>query len=137
MAENATVARPYAQAAFETAHGAGELARWGNVLDALGIAIADERVATLLGNPHVRTAALVELLADIGGIGEQPKLHNFLQLLADNGRLALLPEIGAQFAALRADVENTVEVTVTSALPPPKAQSSRPSSSTKGMRTGN
>mgnify|MGYP002682562356 CR=1 FL=1 len=49
MAENATVARPYAQAAFETAHGAGELARWGNVLDALGIAAEDVQVIYLAG----------------------------------------------------------------------------------------
>jgi len=40
-----------------------------------------------------------------------------LRLLADNGRLALLPQIAVQYAALRAEVENTVDVTVTSALP--------------------
>jgi len=40
-----------------------------------------------------------------------------LRLLADNGRLVLLPQIAVQYAALRAEVENTVDVTVTSALP--------------------
>jgi F-type H+-transporting ATPase subunit delta len=125
VAEQATVARPYAQAAFEAAHAAGELARWGETLDGAGNAIADERVAALLGNPHVRKADLVGLLADVSGAGADEKLRNFLQLLADNGRLALLPEIASQFAALRADVENTADVTVTSALPLTPEQSAK------------
>lgn len=123
MAENATIARPYAQAAFDSAQGAGQLARWGEVLAAASMAISDVRVAALLGNPHVRKAELVGLLADVAGVGSDPGMRNFLQLLADNGRLALLPEIDTQYAALRADVENTVEVTVTSAMPLTSGQS--------------
>jgi len=125
VAEHATIARPYAQAAFESAHGAGQLPRWGDVLQAAGLAIADPRVASLLGNPHVPKADLVGLLAEVAGAGQDEKLRNFLQLLADNGRLALLPEISAQFAALRADVENTADVTVTSALPLTSEQSAK------------
>jgi F-type H+-transporting ATPase subunit delta len=78
VAENATVARPYAQAAFESAHGAGQLARWGEVIAALGIAISDERVAALLDNPHVRKADLVDLLAEVAGIGGDTGLRNFV-----------------------------------------------------------
>ena len=87
--------------------------------------IADERVAALLGNPSVRNSEIVALLADISGVGGDPKLRNFLQLLADNRRLALLPEITSQYEALRADVENTVEVTVTSAMPLTAEQADR------------
>ncbi len=125
MAEHATIARPYAQAAFESAHGAGQLPRWDEVLQAAGQAITDERVAVLLGNPHVPKADLVGLLAEVSGAGQDEKLRNFLQLLADNGRLALLPEISTQFAALRADVENTADVTVISALPLTGEQSAK------------
>ena len=125
MAEHATIARPYAQAAFEAAHAAGQLPRWGEALAAAGVAIADARVASLLGNPHVPKADLVGLLADVSGAAGDEKVRNFLHLLADNGRLALLPEIAAQFAALRADVENTADVTVTSALPLTAEQSAR------------
>ena len=42
-----------------------------------------------------------------------------------NGRLAVLPEIAAQYAELRAAVENTVDVTVTSALPLTAEQSDK------------
>ena len=51
-----------------------------------------------------------ELLATAQG-------KNLLQLLAENDRLTALPEIAAQFDALKAEAENKVKVTVTSATP--------------------
>jgi F-type H+-transporting ATPase subunit delta len=59
----------------------------------------------------------VGFVLELCGAAGNEQARNFVQLLADNGRLLLLPQIAAQYAALRADVENTVEVTVTSALP--------------------
>ena len=41
--------------------------------------------------------------------------RNFLQLLADNRRLKLLPEIDAQFEVLRAEAERIADVDVVSA----------------------
>ena len=38
-------------------------------------------------------------------------------MLADNRRLSLLPDIAAQYEALRAEAEKVVNVTVTSAVP--------------------
>ena len=40
---------------------------------------------------------------------------NFLKLLLEYGRVGVLPEIADRFDALKAEVENTVDVTVTSA----------------------
>ena len=51
-----------------------------------------------------------ELLASAAG-------KNLLQLLAENDRLTALPEIAAQFDALKAEAENKVKVTVTAATP--------------------
>ena len=124
MADIATIARPYARAAFEHAHDAGQLAPWGEMLTRAGAAVEDERVASLIGNPHVQRAELVALLAEVAGAADE-RSRNFIQLLADNGRLAALPQVAAQFAALRAEVENTVDVTVTSALPLTAEQSDK------------
>ena len=41
--------------------------------------------------------------------------RNFLKALAENRRLALLPQIAAQFEALRAEVEGVVDVEVIAA----------------------
>lgn len=82
-----------------------------------GAAVADARVASLIGNPHVLRTDLVALVAEVAGAAGDGKAHNFIQLLAANNRLALLPQVAAQYEALRAEVENTVDVTVASAFP--------------------
>ena len=129
MADIATIARPYARAAFEHAHAAGQLAPWGEMLSRAGAAVADERVEPLIGNPHVQRADLVALLVEVAGASDDDsgdqKARNFVRLLADNGRLAALPQIAEQYAVLRAEVENTVDVTVTSALPLTAEQSDK------------
>ena len=125
MADIATIARPYARAAFEHAHDAGQLAPWGEMLARAGAAVADERVEPLIGNPHVQRADLVALIVEVAGAAGDGKARNFIQLLADNGRLAALPQVAEQYAALRAEVENTVDVTVTSALPLTAEQSDK------------
>jgi F-type H+-transporting ATPase subunit delta len=124
VADAATIARPYARAAFEHAHAAGQLPAWGDLLARAAATVGDERVAALIGNPHVQRAELVALVAEVAGAGDE-KARNFIQLLADNGRLAALPQVAAQYAALRAEVENTVDVTVTSALPLTAEQSDK------------
>ena len=47
---------------------------------------------------------------------------NFVKVLAENDRLPLLPEIGAQFETLKAQAEGTLEVTITSAQELTQAQ---------------
>ena len=42
---------------------------------------------------------------------------NFLKLLLENRRVAVLPEIADHFEALKAKVENSVDAVVTSAAP--------------------
>ena len=125
MADEATIARPYARAAFDHAHAAKQLAPWGELLAKASMAVGDERVRPLIGNPHVKRADLVNFLLDVIGAAGNPQARNFVQLLADNGRLAALPQIAEQYAALRAEVENTVDVTVTSAMPLTPEQSDK------------
>jgi F-type H+-transporting ATPase subunit delta len=129
MAEKATIARPYARAAFDYATAAadrnGAYARWSRLLGLAGAVAGDAAVAPLLGNPKVPGGELVELIAGVAakqGLEVDAPGRNFLAILAQNHRLALLPEIAAQFEQLRADVENTVDVEVVSALPIGDAQ---------------
>lgn len=117
MADQATVARPYARAAFEHAHAARELAVWGDYLAGASAAVADPQVKPLIGNPHVARSAVAQLLIEVAGAERHAAFANFLQLLAENRRLEFLPAITAQYAALRAAVENTIEVKVTAAKP--------------------
>jgi F-type H+-transporting ATPase subunit delta len=115
VADRATIARPYARAAFAHANGAKELAAWSKLLGAAAIGAKDARVSRLIGNPHVTGDELVALLGGLsdGAGGEGGR--NFLRALAENRRLALLPEIAEQYEQLRAEVENVVDVEVIAA----------------------
>ncbi len=122
MADNNTIARPYAQAIFELAHEAGELNAWSETLEAAGQFLVDGQVAAYLSDPAFDDGQRVEFLTGLfakGGAkllaGKDKKGMNFLKLLLEYGRIAVLPEISEHFARLKADAENTVDVTVTSA----------------------
>jgi F-type H+-transporting ATPase subunit delta len=126
MADNNTIARPYARAAFELASDQGDLAGWSAALSTAKELLADGQAVKFLGRPTLtdeqkldfltglfRTAGGAESL--LGGGNEQGS--NFLRLLLEYGRVGALPEVAAHFEALKANVENTVDVTVTSAAP--------------------
>lgn len=124
MADNNTIARPYAKAAFDTANEAGELAAWSEALTIAGALLADGQVAEYLSNPALNDAKRFEFLTGLfakagGGVlsGSDKKGTNFLKLLLEYDRAAVMPEIAAHFEALKAETENSVDVTVTSATP--------------------
>jgi len=117
MSQALTLARPYARAAFSLAQDSGQSASWSQALGLAARIAADPQVAALLGNPKLTHADAVTLLSTDGA---DQHFSNFLALLADNRRLALLPEIAGLFDELRAEADRVVKAKVTSAteLPP-------------------
>ena len=115
MAEAATLARPYAKAAFDAARERGELAAWSGALaKAAGLA-ADPRVLDALSSPKLTGEDFVKFFAGLAGEGVDARWRNFVGVLAANKRLAVLPEIAAQFEILKAEFDNEIGVEVTSA----------------------
>jgi F-type H+-transporting ATPase subunit delta len=121
MSQSLTLARPYARAAFAIARDAGAdgFARWAGALGFAARVAADPRIADLLGNPRLRHDEAVALLSPDGA---DETFGSFLALLADNRRLALLPEIAGLYEQLRAEAERVVHARVTSAAPLPEAE---------------
>jgi F-type H+-transporting ATPase subunit delta len=62
MAELATIARPYAEAAFRIALEGNGLERWSDTLALLDAAVSDEALAPRLQDPNVSDAALESVL---------------------------------------------------------------------------
>ncbi len=129
MADNNTIARPYAKAVFELANEAGDLANWSKSLDIAGQLLADNALVEYLGNPEFNNEQRLEFLAGLfkkAGAkvlaGGNDKGTNFLKLLLENRRVALLPEIAEHFEAAKAKVENSVDAVITSATPLSSAQ---------------
>lgn len=123
MADNNTVARPYAQALFEIADGAGMLAEWSESLAIAGQLLAETSLVQYLGNPEFsdeqRLTFLTGLFDKAGNKllgGSDKKGSNFIKLLLENGRVAVLPEISEHFEILKAQIENSVDAVVTSAV---------------------
>lgn len=115
MAEFVTLARPYAKAAFDFAKSADLVDSWMQQLTvSAGVASIDV-VAQSFSSPEKNNDQLVGILvgpdADVG-------YKNLITLMADNNRLALLPDVVNVFKyiseqdakALSADVYTAVEL---------------------------
>lgn len=122
MADKLTIARPYARAAFEEANKDNALASWSEALQVASQVVTDARVANLLGNPRVTPEQMAQLFIDVGGKGLGEHGANFVRTLAENGRLAYLPEISALFEGMKDQAQGVADVTVTSAAALDQAQ---------------
>ena len=117
MIEPTTLARPYARAAFEHARAADQLAAWQSALSQLATITADAKVSAMLRDPNQTAAQRAAALVALAGDGLPEAVGNLLGIMADNGRLALLPEVAALFEQLKQAVESTVAVHVSTAYP--------------------
>lgn len=115
MAELATLARPYAQAAFNYARKADNMADWSAALRAAADISTDANFRGLIGNPRLSKERLCELLFDIGGTQFSEEIKRFFSTVVDNDRLMLLPEVSSIYDDLLNQVENRVDVEVISA----------------------
>jgi F-type H+-transporting ATPase subunit delta len=116
MAELSTLARPYAKAAFEYARDKGSLAQWSEQLATAAAVAAAEGMAKVLDNPSLTAEQQTQILNDVCGDALGNEARNFIAILSDNKRLALLPEISNQFDLFKANLEKSVEVEVISAF---------------------
>lgn len=114
-AAHSNLARPYARAAFALAEEAKDLAGWSDRLTLLAAVASDERVVTRLRSPNATREQRAELLLRICGDSLDDGARNLVRLMAQNGRLELLPDVAGRFEALRATAEARVDAHVTSA----------------------
>lgn len=123
MAELATIARPYAEAAFDVARapavgqGAVSTDAWLTQLQALAQVAGHPEVRSLANDPKISRAQLFDFLPGAAGIKLDAQVGNFVRMLVDNHRIALLPEIAAQFEALKHASEGISDAVITSAFP--------------------
>jgi F-type H+-transporting ATPase subunit delta len=117
MAERTTVARPYAQAIFDSAKAGGSLARWSDMLALLALIVEDARLRPLIGDPRVGREQLAAVILDVAGDRLDDTAKSLVRVLIENRRLELLPEVRDHFEEYRAEAERMVEAEVVSAFP--------------------
>ncbi|MDR2014900.1 MAG: F0F1 ATP synthase subunit delta [Azoarcus sp.] len=116
MAGNVTIARPYADAAFKLARGAGALASWLDVLDRLAVITVDADMQACISDPNMSAGQLARLLLDV--VGElTDEQRSFIGVLVENDRLQVLQEIRDLFVVLKNEHESVLEARIASAFP--------------------
>ncbi len=116
MAELATIARPYAEALFK-AIAPNDAAAVSEQVNALGAVAANEQVRQFADNPKVLPQQVFELITTAAKAFLGDGAKNLLRAVIENGRLAALPEIAAQFHALVNSRSGVSDATVFSAFP--------------------
>lgn len=120
MAEIATIARPYAEALFKAA--GAQAAALSAEVSALAAVAADEQLRQFADSPKTSSD---QVFGVVVGVVSQPlsaAAQNFLRAVLENGRLAALPEISAQFHALVNAQSGVSDAVVESAFPIEPAQ---------------
>ena len=117
MAEIATVARPYAEAAFRTALEAKDLAGWSHGLALAGAIAGEPQMADLLANPRLSRDQKLEFFFGVGGDKLAAPVRNLVTILVDGARASILPEVSAQFESLTRAHESVLKARIVSARP--------------------
>lgn len=114
MAELATIARPYADALFKASvadlNGA---AAWVEELKEIA---SNAQIQQLADNPNVSAEQVFDLISGVVQSALPEMAKNFLRTVIANGRLSALPEIAAQFRALKNAASGSSDAVVYSAF---------------------
>ena len=126
MADNNTTARPYAQAIFDIAKDTGTIELWAEGLILAKEIFKDSHLNDFLSKPSLspeqKLKFISELFSEITDetmifSGDDDCGNNLIKLLIENSRISVFPEISEHFNSLKSGLENSVNVTVSSAVP--------------------
>ena len=115
MAEFATIARPYAEALFEAS--SSDLSSAENWVEELASIASNPELQQFADNPKVPASQVFDLMTGVAKSRLDDAARNFLRVVIENGRLAVLPEIAAQFRALKNARSGSSDAVVYSAFP--------------------
>ena len=117
MAELATIARPYAEAAFALAREGGALPKWADTMATLASVTADAKVSAAVDNPKLSVEQKQAMFTTLLGDKLDAGTTRFINVLLDADRVKLLPQINEHFQALKRDNDNVARATIVSAFP--------------------
>ena len=116
MADNASLARPYAKAVFDLAEESSAHAAWSSTLARLSAVSQDGDFANLVADPKMDAEQLSTLLSDLVGDDMPTGGGNLINLLVANGRLNALADIEQQYTALVAQSKAEINAEIITAM---------------------
>jgi len=111
-----TIARRYAEAYFDLAEQAHELAAWRAGLARSAAVLSDRRVALILHNPRLRMAERTRFALEVLDDVAEPA-RNLVRLLLERKRIRILPVVLEHYDLLVDRATGVVRAEVTSAVP--------------------
>ena len=117
MAELSTIARPYAEAAFEIASAKRALPAWSRMLELVETVASDARMRVALSNPTLGDDAKESLFLSICGERLDADAKSFVRVLIEADRIGLAREIREVFEKRRHDAEGVARASIESAMP--------------------
>lgn len=115
MAENTTIARPYAKAAFDFAVENDAIDKWTEMLTFAAEVAKNEQVMAMLSGAE-RPQMLCEFFINICGEQLDEKGQNLIKVMAENGRLGVLPDVAELFLEFVAEHAKEITAEVISAV---------------------
>lgn len=121
MSELTTVARPYARAAFEFAVSNNNIEAWSTMMLFAAEVAQNATMANILTRDKA-PKELADLFINVCGDQLDENGQNFIKVLAENGRLSVLPRVTQLFCELETEYKKEIDVNVVSAYALSKAQ---------------
>lgn len=115
MSELTTIARPYAKAAFEYAVENKVVEQWQQMLMFAAEVCKNATMKSYLTG-SVAADTLANLVNSVCGDQLDQYGQNLIKILAENKRLAVLPNILTMFNLLKAEFDKEIDVDLTSAV---------------------
>lgn len=115
MLEIATIARPYAEAAYQVAKKNSDLDNWETWLSNWAQIACRPDMRNVIDNPKVTSKQLLDLFLEVSETPDVKHAANFLQIIIENSRTAALLEIYKQFKIHKSNDEGIAEAIITSA----------------------
>jgi len=124
MSEFTTTARPYAKAVYQVASATKTEKSWGDALELMSAVVANRDMISMLDNPGLKKEQKGELFLQVISDRLSEQQRNLARLMAENGRLKIMPEVAQQFEVYRTIAEGKIDAVAVSAFPLTKAQQS-------------
>jgi F-type H+-transporting ATPase subunit delta len=117
MAENVTVARPYAEAVFQLARGKNALPVWAEMIRTVTAVAGDPKVRVALDNPKLSASEKESMFLSLCGDKLDADGRSFIRVLIEGDRIGLLPQIRELFDTLKDGADGVARAQITSAFP--------------------
>ena len=116
MAENFTLARPYAKAIFQIAKESGQYQLWTDLLQCLTMVVQNPQVIALIKSPRLVAAEKLDFIVQLDVLPIDQSRLAFIKLLIENDRFLVVPAIAVLFEKYCAEEKQVLKVVIISAV---------------------